>query len=169
MNRPLRKQQTRSQCRSRLSSLTSLSSHISTGKVDVIAPLRACNFFDLLVFFAPDRMFLNPLRKGVILSVIWAGGPPKVMKNAFCSATAFHGNAALPFVIPTEAKRSGGICSSADLSWKCFSTERSASQIYRITEGLWRGVEGPRRCLLAGALRSFPATDYKGNEKSHSR
>ncbi len=32
----------------------------------------------------------------------------------------------LPFVIPTEAQRSGGICSSADLSWKCFSTERTA-------------------------------------------
>jgi hypothetical protein len=28
-------------------------------------------------------------------------------------------------VIPTEAKRSGGTCCSADLSWKCFSTERS--------------------------------------------
>ncbi len=28
----------------------------------------------------------------------------------------------LPFVIPTEAQRSGGICSSADLSWRCFST-----------------------------------------------
>ena len=41
--------------------------------------------------------------------------------------------------------------------------ERSAPQIYRITEGLWRGVEGPRRCLLAGALRSFPATDYQRN------
>ena len=26
--------------------------------------------------------------------------------------------------------------------------ERSASQIYRLTEGLWRGVEGPRRCLI---------------------
>jgi hypothetical protein len=25
-------------------------------------------------------------------------------------------------VIPTVAKRSGGICSSTDLSWKCFST-----------------------------------------------
>ena len=32
------------------------------------------------------------------------------------------GSATLPFVIPTEAKRSGGICSSADVSWKCFST-----------------------------------------------
>ena len=41
--------------------------------------------------------------------------------------------------------------------------ERSASQIYGITEGLWRAVEGPRRCLLADALRSFPATDYRGN------
>ena len=32
---------------------------------------------------------------------------------------------------------------------------------------LWRGVEGPRRSLLADALRSFPATSYKGNQKSH--
>jgi Protein of unknown function (DUF1501) len=39
MNRPLRKQPTRSQCRSRLSSLTSLSSHISTGKLEVNVPL----------------------------------------------------------------------------------------------------------------------------------
>jgi hypothetical protein len=31
-------------------------------------------------------------------------------------------------VIPTEAKRSGGTCCSADLSWKCFSTERSGSR-----------------------------------------
>jgi hypothetical protein len=36
--------------------------------------------------------------------------------------------------------------------------ERSASQIYRLTEGSWRAVEGPRRCLLADALHSFPAT-----------
>ena len=35
-----------------------------------------------------------------------------------------NGSAALPFVIPTEAKRSGGICSSTDPSWKCFLTER---------------------------------------------
>jgi hypothetical protein len=40
-------------------------------------------------------------------------------------ATTLYGTVALPFVIPTEAKRSGGICSSADLSWKCFSTERT--------------------------------------------
>ena len=106
----------------------------------------------------------------------WPSGPPKVMKNAFRSATIFHGSVTLPFVISTEAKRSGeisvltplpgnvfrleeswacgrpkvmksasssnhslsnrcpflchpersrGICGSTDLSWKCFSTERS--------------------------------------------
>ncbi len=37
--------------------------------------------------------------------------------------------------------------------------ERSASPIYRIPEDLWRVVEGPRRCLLADAIRSFPATE----------
>src|SRR6266851_9580793 len=36
--------------------------------------------------------------------------------------------------------------------------ERSASRIYRLTEGLQRVVEGPRGCLLADALHSFPAT-----------
>jgi hypothetical protein len=33
-------------------------------------------------------------------------------------ATKLHWKSVLPFVIPTEAKRSGGICSSAELSWK---------------------------------------------------
>jgi hypothetical protein len=33
--------------------------------------------------------------------------------------------------------------------------ERSASQIYRVTQRLWRGVEGPRRCLFTHAVRSF--------------
>jgi hypothetical protein len=53
--------------------------------------------------------------------------------------------------------------------------ERSAAQIYRITLGLWRAVEEPvlslpkepRRCLLADALPSFPATNYRPNQKSH--
>ncbi len=30
--------------------------------------LRACDFFDLFLFFAPDQMLFNPLQKGVILS-----------------------------------------------------------------------------------------------------
>jgi hypothetical protein len=40
----------------------------------------------------------------------WAFGPPKAMKNGFCSATTLPGSAALPFVISTEAQRSGEIC-----------------------------------------------------------
>src|ERR1700733_10008934 len=90
----------------------------------------------------------------------WAFGPPKVMKNSFCSATTLNGSAALPFVISTGevmglrpaqgdekyllfgnhtqwkrrpppfvistgAQRSGEICGPADLSWECFSTERT--------------------------------------------
>ena len=43
---------------------------------------------------------------------------------SFCSAATLNGSAALPFVIPTGAQRSGGICSSADLSWRCFTTEQ---------------------------------------------
>ena len=50
-------------------------------------------------------------------------GPPKVMKNGSCSATTLPGRTALPFVISTEAKRSGEICGSAVPSWECFSTE----------------------------------------------
>src|ERR1700692_2140879 len=40
--------------------------------------------------------------------------------------------------------------------------ERSASRIYRNQMALWRGVEGPRRCLLADALGSFLAANYNG-------
>jgi hypothetical protein len=32
------------------------------------------------------------------------------MKNGFCPATTVPGSTALPFVISTEAKRSGEIC-----------------------------------------------------------
>ena len=37
--------------------------------------------------------------------------------------------------------------------------ERSASRIYRKQSASWRGVEGPRRCLLADALANFPAAN----------
>ncbi len=43
--------------------------------------------------------------------------------------------------------------------------ERSASQIYRITKGLKREVEGPRRCLPTDAVRSFPATNTRETKK----
>jgi hypothetical protein len=52
-------------------------------------------------------------------------GPPKVMKIGLGPATALLGSVTLPFVISTEAQRSGEICGSTDLSWKCFSTELS--------------------------------------------
>ncbi len=38
-----------------------------------------------------------------------------------------------------------------------------------MTESLWRGVEGPRRCLLADALRSFPATKTMKEIKKSQR
>jgi hypothetical protein len=62
--------------------------------------------------------------------------PTQADENALCSATTLYATVALSFVIPAEAKRSGGICSSADLWWKCFSTDRSE-------------VEGPAVLLLS--------------------
>jgi hypothetical protein len=49
-----------------------------------------------------------------------AFGPPKVMKNGSCSATTVDGGTALPFVISTEAQRSGEICGLAALFGECF-------------------------------------------------
>jgi hypothetical protein len=46
----------------------------------------------------------------------WAFGPHKLMKSGFYSATTFPGSTALPFVISTEAKRSGEICVFSGLS-----------------------------------------------------
>jgi hypothetical protein len=79
-------------------------------------------------------------------------------------ATTLYRTVAPSFVIPRG-------CDFFDFScfWytppECFSElpqdrhpERSASRIYRLTEGLQRVVEGPRGCLLADALHSFPAT-----------
>jgi hypothetical protein len=40
----------------------------------------------------------------------WDSGSPKVMKSGSCSATTVPGSTALPFVISTEAQRSGEIC-----------------------------------------------------------
>jgi hypothetical protein len=72
---------------------------------------------------SPSPLSSRLSRRAVGPEWSWACGPPKEMKNACRPATALYGSAALPFVIPTGAKRSGGICSSADLSWICFSTE----------------------------------------------
>ena len=76
----------------------------------------------------------------------------------------------LPFVIPRACDLFDLFVPFAHLTR--FSTapqnrhpERSASQIRRIKKGLGRGVEGPRRCLLADALLGFPPTNYEGNQK----
>jgi hypothetical protein len=37
--------------------------------------------------------------------------------------------------------------------------ERSAARIYRVSQLLWRAVEGPRRCLITHAALSFSATE----------
>ncbi len=102
---------------------------------------RACDFFDLFVFFAPDKMLFNPSRKASSCLPRLAVGEPVTFSIFSCF---LHPTRCC--LVPPERRH----------------PERSASQIYRTTEGLWRGVEGPRRCLRAGALRSFPATDHRG-------
>jgi hypothetical protein len=52
--------------------------------------------------------------------------PPKVMQNGSCSATTLPGSAAFPFVISTEAQRSGEICGPAVCSWKSFFLQGEA-------------------------------------------
>jgi hypothetical protein len=39
--------------------------------------------------------------------------------------------------------------------------ERSASQIHRLTQRLWRGVEGPRGAYLTHAARNFSTTEAR--------
>jgi hypothetical protein len=96
------------------------------------------------------------------------------MKNAFNPAAALPGSVALPFVIPRACDFFDLFVFSAHVTG-CFSTpsqnrhpERSASQIRRIKKGLRRGVEGPRRRLLADALLGFPATNHEGKQKSQA-
>jgi hypothetical protein len=42
----------------------------------------------------------------------WDSGPTQSDENGSCPATTLPGSTALPFVISTEAKRSGEICGS---------------------------------------------------------
>ena len=52
--------------------------------------------------------------------------PTQGDEKRLLSEAALHESAALPFVISTEAQRSGEISVLTAPSWKCFSTERSA-------------------------------------------
>jgi hypothetical protein len=65
-------------------------------------------------------------------------------------------------MIPPTPARRGACRMSANLSRKFFvrlpqnrHPERSASPIDRVTQRLWRGVEGPRRCLIPMLLGAF--------------
>ena len=87
--------------------------------------------------------------------------PPKVMKNGFCSATTFRGSTALPFVISTEAQRSGEICGSAVPSWKLMKMTRTnvewVAQVSLLSKLACRWqVEGGRNALL-GSIPSLIA------------
>jgi hypothetical protein len=51
-----------------LSGFRLLTTIYGSGRVPLNVRLRVCDFFELLVFFAPDAMFFNPLQRRVILS-----------------------------------------------------------------------------------------------------
>ena len=53
-------------------------------------------------------------------------GPPRAMKSSFCSATTLSGSATLPFVISTEAQRSGEISVWMRFPGSVFLAERAA-------------------------------------------
>src|SRR5579863_6366918 len=62
-------------------------------------------------------------------------------------------------VIPTGAKRSGGTCGSADPSMRCFSTERSASQIYRVNSSQCAESKDLRVTYPTHAVRTLSTTE----------
>jgi hypothetical protein len=88
------------------------------------------------------------------------------MKNGVRAAIAFNQTATLSFVIPRAWDFNDLFEFSAHLNRVFFTRpkkrhpERSAAQPHPIMDGVWRGVEGPRRCLLADVFPSFPATKY---------
>ena len=67
------------------------------------------------------------------------GRPPKVMKNRFSSATTLSGSATLPFVISTEAQRSGEISMWMLLLGNVFLAEQSLGSNNRLA------FQNPRR------------------------
>src|ERR1700678_1281048 len=101
-----------------------------------------------------EKLQVPPLRYASAPRQAGAGG----MTNLFVHQ---HSNTQTDFVIPRG-------CNFFDFPRFCHAQpdcclklpqgrhpERSASQIYRLTEGFWRGVEGPRVCHLTDAVRSF--------------
>ena len=62
------------------------------------------------------------------------------------------------YLATIEIRKDAGVCTSNSRQNR--HPERSASQIYRMTQRLWRGVEGPRRCL------SYPCCSELFNHRS---
>ena len=98
----------------------------------------------------------HPLSSRVVDGPQAACGPPKEMKNTlkntFCPSTALDGSVALPFVIPSAAEGSavprtfpGNVFRRSEAE---AALERSASQIYRVSQRLWRVVEGTSAVLI---------------------
>jgi hypothetical protein len=129
--------------------------------------ISLCGSAALSFVIPPSPACRGACRRGICSSLSASPKPPL--------ATSLSLSTALPlFVIPRG-------CDFFDFScfWytppECFSElpqnrhpERSASRIYRLTEGLQRVVEGPRGCLLADALHSFPATKTMREIKNHN-
>src|SRR5579859_3462567 len=60
------------------------------------------------------------------------------------------------------------MCSTFDLLHKTVILSPAPRRSTAYRRGLSRGVEGPRRCVLADAARSFPATNYEEIKKSQA-
>jgi hypothetical protein len=116
---------------------------------------RACDFFDLFVFSAYPSSCISSPRQSRHPECSWACGPPKMMKNVSVRRPLSLYRCPL-LVIPTGAKRSGGICGSTDPSWICFSTERSAStDLSREQRLVARSRRTPKMLILSMPFAPF--------------
>src|SRR5258708_15453414 len=97
----------------------------------------------------------------------WPTGPPKVMKNALCPATALHGSFALPFVIPTEL---GGRVRSAITQFTVSAEIEGCPSLLRpgipATNLQWKPTFpfvslGPKRSGASAVPRTFPGNVFR--------
>ena len=93
--------------------------------------LRACDFSIFSCFLYIQPVVFRPSDKAVILSAC-----------DFFDLSCFSAYSTSCIQAPRQNRH----------------PERSASQIDRVTQRLWRGVEGPRRRLITPGARSFSTT-----------
>ncbi len=143
--------------------------------------LRGCDFFHSRKMMAVDA------ERRPASATVLSPQPP----SPICHPDRREGPAVRPSVdphLPFAATRFFVILEACDvLIFLCFSHSRpdvfnpstkpssclprravGAKRLADLShnEGLWREVEGPRRCLLADAIQSFSATDYEENLRS---